>query len=80
MKSLPMSVIVASLIVCGSEGWAQSKTSPAATHEHMSEKSSLIVTPDYIFGPEDVLEITVRMMSFLFPSRPLNAGYSERSL
>ena len=62
MKCLSMLVIVASLIVCGSEGMAQSNTSKMATpatNEHMSEKTSLIVTPDYIFGPEDVLEITV---------------------
>ena len=60
MKCLPMLVIVASLIVCGSEGMAQSNTSKTGTpaaNEHMSEKTSLIVTPDYIFGPEDVLEI-----------------------
>ena len=32
---------------------------PQAQVSHSGEKSSLIVTPDYIIGPEDVLEITV---------------------
>jgi polysaccharide export outer membrane protein len=59
MKCLPTLVVIASLIVCRSEGMAQSNATKPATNEHMSEKSSLIVTPDYIFGPEDVLEITV---------------------
>jgi polysaccharide export outer membrane protein len=40
--------------------WAQSKPSTVSPlHESAQEKSSLIVTTDYILGPEDVLEITV---------------------
>jgi len=40
--------------------WAQSKPSAVSPlHESAQEKSSLIVTTDYILGPEDVLEITV---------------------
>lgn len=40
---------------------AEGSSSPAAgaVQEQFTEKSSLIVTPDYIIGPEDVLEITV---------------------
>jgi len=39
---------------------AQSKpTAVNSSHELAQEKSSLIVTTDYLLGPEDVLEITV---------------------
>jgi polysaccharide export outer membrane protein len=34
-------------------------SSEGQSANHVAEKSSLIVTPDYIIGPEDVLEITV---------------------
>lgn len=43
-------------------GGSASPTSPASASMaagHPAEKSPLIVTPDYIIGPEDVLEITV---------------------
>lgn len=62
MKCLPMWVMVLSLVTFGSDSMAQhtmGKAAAPAANEHMSEKTSLIVTPDYIFGPEDVLEITV---------------------
>lgn len=36
-----------------------SKATAPVMNEHVSEKSSLIVTADYILGPEDLLEITV---------------------
>lgn len=36
-----------------------SQNEPAGAAARSGEKSSLIVTPDYIIGPEDVLEITV---------------------
>lgn len=48
------------LIIMASTALAQSK--PAAmnpSHESAQDKSSLIVTSDYIIGPEDVLEISV---------------------
>ena len=34
-------------------------TTSTSRHSSDAEKSSLTVTPDYIMGPEDVLEITV---------------------
>lgn len=61
MKCLPMLVVIASLVVSETNGIAEStaRVVAPATGEHLNEKTSLIVTPDYIFGPEDVLEITV---------------------
>lgn len=50
--------IVANVI--GSVALAESKSAASnPLHESAQEKSSLIVTTDYILGPEDVLEITV---------------------
>lgn len=46
--------------VIGSVALAESKSAASnPLHESAQEKSSLIVTTDYILGPEDVLEITV---------------------
>jgi len=46
--------------VMGSAGAEPGQVKPSAlTQEHLVEKSSLIVTTDYIIGPEDVLDITV---------------------
>src|SRR2546426_3947146 len=46
------------------DAWSQPPAGQSAgtgpdTLAKAAEKSSLIVTPDYIIGPEDVLEITV---------------------
>ena len=52
-----MGIIVAMTAVTA---WAQSKPSASnPLQESAHEKSSLIVTTDYIIGPEDVLEISV---------------------
>ena len=60
---------VAGLLIClmwlwPAEAWSeppagQSSGTGPDTLAKAAEKSSLIVTPDYIIGPEDVLEITV---------------------
>jgi polysaccharide export outer membrane protein len=58
-----MSCMVAGLM----GGIADATSSPSAPvlenaqrpQQRLTEKSSLIVTPDYIIGPEDVLEVTV---------------------
>lgn len=56
-------VILASLILhaSGQLGWAANSidANSAAPQVDVADKSSLIVTSDYIIGPEDVLEITV---------------------
>lgn len=55
---LSVLVVGANNIVSGeTAGGAAVPPSPATTEA--AEKSSLIVTPDYTIGPEDVLEITV---------------------
>jgi polysaccharide export outer membrane protein len=38
---------------------AEEKASATALEPHQNDKSSLIVTPDYEIGPEDILDITV---------------------
>ena len=60
---------VAGLLIClmwlwPADAWSeppagQSSGTGPDTLAKATEKSSLIVTPDYIIGPEDVLEITV---------------------
>ena len=60
---------VAGLLIClmwlwPADAWSQPPAGHSAetgpdTLAKAAEKSSLIVTPDYIIGPEDVLEITV---------------------
>ena len=60
---------VAGLLIClmwlwPADAWSQPPAGQSAetgpdTLAKAAEKSSLIVTPDYIIGPEDVLEITV---------------------
>ncbi len=51
------------LSFCGVAGNADAESgqtkASALSQDQIVEKSSLIVTPDYIIGPEDVLEITV---------------------
>jgi polysaccharide export outer membrane protein len=48
------------LHIFASTGLAQSKQSATGSmNDPAQEKSSLIVTPDYIIGPEDVLDITI---------------------
>jgi polysaccharide export outer membrane protein len=52
---------------------ATGEANSTATPHESGEKSSLIVTPDYIIGPEDVLEITVwknAELSKVVPVRP----------
>jgi len=52
--------IMGILCVMATTALAQSKPSTTnPLHESAQEKSSLIVTPDYTIGPEDVLEISV---------------------
>ncbi|MDP1948340.1 MAG: polysaccharide biosynthesis/export family protein [Nitrospirota bacterium] len=54
--------VMAVLIVSMTATMALGQAKPSAVsspHESAQEKSSLIVTTDYILGPEDVLEITV---------------------
>lgn len=56
-------IILASLMLHASElpGWAANSADAngAVPQVDVADKSSLIVTSDYIIGPEDVLEITV---------------------
>ena len=61
MKILFMLVVALVVVMLGGEVNAQSpgKVPQAISNDHIIEKSSLIVTTDYILGPEDVLEITV---------------------
>lgn len=61
MNILSMLILLASIGVLAGNGHAQnaSKVPAGALTDHAIEKSSLIVTTDYILGPEDVLEITV---------------------
>lgn len=61
MKILSVLVLVLGVVMFEAKGNAQSagKTAMPAGSDHAIEKSSLIVTTDYILGPEDVLEITV---------------------
>lgn len=54
--------VLAAFIVSMSATTALAQSKPSAVslpHELAQEKSSLIVTTDYMLGPEDVLEITV---------------------
>jgi len=52
--------IIGIVCVMATTALAQSKPSvPTTTSDPSQEKSSLIVTTDYIIGPEDVLDITV---------------------
>lgn len=55
---LMWSLIVVMVEVEGNAQVAGKSGAPAGS-EHLIEKSPLIVTTDYILGPEDVLEITV---------------------
>ena len=62
MNRMIRSFAIAGIIVAmtATVGLAQSKPSASGPlHESAHEKSSLIVTTDYIIGPEDVLEISV---------------------
>ncbi|MGA6826509.1 polysaccharide biosynthesis/export family protein [Nitrospira sp. NS4] len=61
MNIVTVLALVASVVMFEAEANAQSpgKAPMAAPSDHAIEKSSLIVTTDYILGPEDVLEITV---------------------
>ncbi len=64
MRTLTMSIIIGLLALLGrySECAAQSagvQLRTESTIPQPGEKSSLIVTADYIIGPEDVLEITI---------------------
>jgi polysaccharide export outer membrane protein len=62
MNMLTNIFVMAVLVVSTTATMALAQAKPSAVsspHESAHEKSSLIVTTDYILGPEDVLEITV---------------------
>jgi polysaccharide export outer membrane protein len=60
-KNLEVVLVVAALVFCGNAGAADMKkvSEETAGSDQVNDKSSLIVTQDYIIGPEDVLDITV---------------------
>ena len=61
-KSVVIAGLILQILVIHAPSWAQtapSKGTLAAVPPHAMEKTSLIVTKDYIIGPEDQLEITV---------------------
>jgi polysaccharide export outer membrane protein len=60
-KNLEVLLVVAALVFCGNAGAAdmQKVSGETAGSDQVNDKSSLIVTQDYIIGPEDVLDITV---------------------
>ena len=59
MGSLLCSIGNGSAMAESSSGQAQGAVAAQHRSPQAAEKSSLIVTPDYTIGPEDVLEITV---------------------